>query len=126
MEKLAENIDFVTYITTKEIILRFIYKRLMAIVFSDYRNTVEKKYLKEKNNGFAFIKIITNIIFMISSSQNGVIELLAILKTEPDILMRAFYFIAKIKEHYSAINMAFTIINVIKSDEYEYPPFCNM
>jgi hypothetical protein len=124
LELLVQHPEFTKFIGDKKLLHDFIYQKMVALVFSIERSTTESFLFADKEQTKTIAQLITKIFYTLTSHQADVLATINMIKAnKSDILLRFFLFSTLTKDQFSAVYITFAILNILKSDEYEFPSF---
>jgi len=99
---------------------------MVALIYPTERSSIETFLFADQQQQRLFSQLLSKIFHALTATKENISAIIEVLKmTHTDILLRFFLFAAMARDQTSAVYITFAILNILKSDEYEFPSYAS-
>ena len=111
-------------IGNKDLIQDYVYSSMTKIVYPSERMPWEKEALENTEIIRGLMKTTVNMFYTFASDKDNIKDIISSLrKYHTDIILRFYVTCVDQRDHYCASHAGFAILNILKSDVYQFPAF---
>ena len=106
----------------KDLIQDYVYPSMTKIVYPSERMPWEKEALEKIEIIKDLTKTTVNMFYTFASDKENIKDIInSLRKYHTDIILRFYVTCIEQKDHYCVSHLAFAILNILKSDIYQFP-----